>query len=176
MARAAAGSGDSAASWRENVRKEYSRAQTLGRSAGSPSLAKRPPRSSQQFGHSPCWCAVCRTQSTCAEAPQQGNSASDASGGSNSKSRQMAQAARAAGGMAYLAERIEAGEAQGGSNVSSDTRGREEVSCVREQLDRPRVVEQDFIMFARSSREPSSGATSGSPQSLGDSGVGEHCR
>ena len=75
-----------------------------------------------------------------------------------------------------LAERSEAGEAQSGSNVDRDTRGREEVSCVREQLDRLGVVEQDFIMFARCSRKPSSGAKSGSPQSLGDSGVGEHCR
>ena len=75
-----------------------------------------------------------------------------------------------------LAERSEAGEAQSGSHIGRDTRGREEVGCVRQQLDRLGVVEQDFVMFARGSREPSSGATSGSPQSLGDSGVGEHCR
>ena len=70
MARAAAGSGDSAVSWRENVRKVYSRAPPHARCAlrrgaagadaaqlrANPSLAKEPPKSPQHFGHWPWWC------------------------------------------------------------------------------------------------------------------------
>ena len=44
------------------------------------------------------------------------------------------------------------------------------------QLECLGILEQQLVVVARSARQPSSGASPGSPQSLSDGGIGEHCR